>query len=560
MSTTTAPRLSAGEASSALSSAQSNAFTGTLDLVRFILHRDRIRFPAWIFGIMMLVVYVANAIGFILDDATLQSFAIMASNPIMGLIGGPGYGFENISVPIIIVGVYGLYMMLATALMSITTISRHTRIEEQTGRGELVRANVVGRHAQLTATLIVVTAMNILASCAVAGAFYFSGARPDSFAPVLLFSASVGAVGLVFGGVAAITAQLSPYSRTGSGIAGIVLAMAFVLRGLGDMSAVQHGNLTWMSWLSPLGWSQQTAPLVFDRWWPLLYSLGLTAVLIAIAYRLLDRRDLGSGIFSERFGSARAPRWLGNALALAYRLQRPSLVGWSVSLFLLGIILGAFSQPMLEAMDDLPPEIAQLMGGSGSVLDGYLGFMALYFGIMVAVYAILSIQYLKAEEQGTRAEPILAAAVGRGQWLGAWTAVSACGSLVLMALAGAGTAIGAAITGVGDWQLYGETVLGHTIQVAPVWLLLGLAVALYGSLPRAVGAAWALFGYGAFMSLFGQMLQLGSPWQDFSPFSHVGEYPGTEISWGSFAVLAALSAGLVAVGVVGFRRRDLITA
>ncbi len=556
MSTTTAPRLRAA----GTTPAQSNAFTGTMDLLRFILHRDRIRFPAWVLGITMLVVYVSNAIGFILDDTTMQSFAIMASNPIMGLIGGPGYGFEHISVPLIIVGIYGLYIMLATALMSITTISRHTRIEEQTGRAELIRANVVGRHAQLTATLIVVAAMNILTSFAVAGAFYFSEARPDSLGPVLLFSTSVGAAGLVFGGVAAITAQLSPYSRTGSGIAGIVLAIAFVIRGLGDMSAIQHGNLTWLSWLSPLGWSQQTAPLVLNRWWPLVYSLVLTAVLVSFAYQLLDRRDLGSGIFSERLGSPRAPRWLGNPLALAYRLQRPSLIGWSVSLFLLGIVLGAFSQPMLEAMDDLPPEIAQLMGGSGGLLDGYLGFMGLYFGIMVAVYAILSIQYLKTEEQGTRTEPVLSAAVGRFQWLAAWTTVSAVGSLILMTLAGVGTAAGAAISGVGDWQLYGETALGHIIQVAPAWLLLGVAVALYGFLPRAVGAVWVLFGYGAFMSLFGQMLQLGSPWQDFSPFSHVGQYPGAEISWSSFAALAALSAAAFLVGALGFRRRDLITA
>lgn len=99
---------------------------------------------------------------------------------------------------------------------------------------------------------------------------------------------------------------------------------------------------------------------------------------------------------------------------------------------------------------------------------------------------------------------------------------------------------------------YGETVLGHIIQVAPAWLLLGVAVALYGFLPQAVGAVWVLFGYGAFMSLFGQMLQLGSPWQDFSPFSHVGQYPGAEISWSSFAALAALSAAAFLVGALGF--------
>ena len=59
-----------------------------MDLLRFILHRDRIRFPAWVLGITKLVVYVSNAIGFILDDTTMQSFAIMASYNMMGLSGG----------------------------------------------------------------------------------------------------------------------------------------------------------------------------------------------------------------------------------------------------------------------------------------------------------------------------------------------------------------------------------------------------------------------------------------------------------------------------------------
>ena len=193
-------------------------------------------------------------------------------------------------------------------------------------------------------------------------------------------------------------------------------------------------------------------------------------------------------------------------------------------------------------------------------MAGYLGFIGLYFGIMVAVYAILSVQYLRTEELSTRAETILAAAVSRTQWLTAWTVVSALGSLFLMVLAGVGSAAGAAITGVGDWELYGETVLGHIIQVAPVWLLLSFATALYGLLPRAMGAAWALFGYGTFMSLFGQIMQLGSPWQDLSPFSHVGQYPGAEISWASFATLTGLSVVFIVVGTVGFRRRDLITA
>lgn len=525
-----------------------------------MLHRDRVRFPAWVLGIALGMVYVANALHVVLDQESLQSFAIMASNPVMGLIGGPGFGFDDITLPKVIVGVYGLYFMLAAALMNILTISRHTRVEEQLGRAELVRANVVGRHASLTATLIIAAAMNLISSLLVAATFLGSTTHPDSIRAVLLFSLGIGAAGLVFAGVAAVTVQLSPYSRTASGFAGVVLALAFTMRGLGDMSAVQKGNLTWLSWLSPLGWSQQTAPFATNRWWPLLLSLVATAALVFLAYMLLDRRDLGAGILAERLGRPRAPTWFRNTLALTYRLQRTTILGWAIALFVAGVIFGAFAQPMQEAMDDLPPEIARLMGGSDGVVEGYLGFMGLYFGIMVAVFAILSIQAIRAEELESRAEPVLAAAVSRAWWLGSWALVSALGALFLLALAGIGTALGAAVVGASDWTTFGRTILGHVIQVAPVWLLIGSAAVLYGLQPRGLGAVWALFGYGAFMSLFGQLLQLGPTWQNLSPFSHVGQYPGTAISWEAVAVLTALAGAFLIIGIMGFRRRDLVTA
>jgi ABC-2 type transport system permease protein len=49
--------------------------------------------------------------------------------------------------------------MIGAGLMSIMTV-RSTPVCRQTGRAELVRANVVGRHAQLAAALILVALMN----------------------------------------------------------------------------------------------------------------------------------------------------------------------------------------------------------------------------------------------------------------------------------------------------------------------------------------------------------------------------------------------------------------
>ncbi|GAA1200431.1 ABC transporter permease [Prauserella alba] len=557
---TTATERPGGAAPPESTSHQRGALTGTGTLLRFMVRRDRVRLPAWVLGLTVLWAYFANAIGAVMDAESLAGMATMAANPVMALIGGPGYGFDDITVARLVAGFYALYLMLGAAFMSITTVSRHTRVEEQTGRAELVRANVLGRHAQLTAALIMATVMNLLVAGLTGLVTLGSTIEPPPEAgPSLLMGAGIGAAGLAFAGVAAITTQLSAFSRAGSGIAGAVLGAAFVVRGIGDMSTTQNGGLGWLSWLSPLGWSQQTAPFTLDRWWPLLLSVALAVAGAAVGYALQTRRDLAAGVLPDRLGSARAATWLRSTLALAYRLQRPSLVGWSMAMVLAGVTFGAFAQPMQEGAADMPEEIVTVMGGAEGILEGYLGFMGIYFALIVAVYVVLSVQSLRGEEQGVRAEPVLATAVSRSSWLGSWTAVTAAGALWLLLLAGLGQGVGA-VLGTGDWGLFGPVVLGNAVHVAAAWLFLGLAVALYGLAPRLLGLVWIVFVYGTVLSLFGEMLEFDRAVLDTSPFQHVGQHPADEISWGAVGILTAVGALLVGAGAAGFRRRDLVTA
>jgi ABC-2 type transport system permease protein len=108
-----------------------------------------------------------------------------------------------------------------------------------------------------------------------------------------------GAVGLAFAGIASITAQLSRSTRAAVGMAGTVLGAAFVLRGLGDMAAVQGSGSFWLSWFSPLGWSQQTAPFVFNRWWPLLLTLAFACGAALLGYLGLLAGGLAYGSFTQ---------------------------------------------------------------------------------------------------------------------------------------------------------------------------------------------------------------------------------------------------------------------
>lgn len=541
------------------SDSRGGSLTGTLGLLRFMLRRDRIRFPAWVLGLTVMLAYFANALGLILDQEALESFAVLAANPVMALIGGPGYGFDEITTARFLVGLYGAYVMIGAALMSIMTISRHTRVEEQTGRAELVRANVVGRHAQLAAVLLLVTLMNLLMAGVMTLAFHLSPADPGSLGSSLLFACSIAAVGLVFAGVAAVTAQLSPFSRAASGITGAVLAVSFIVRGLGDMSAVQGGDLDWLSWLSPFGWSQQTAPLTLDRWWPLAISLATMLVLIATGFALQSRRDLAAGVLPDRLGPAVAPGWLKSSLSLAFRLQRMGLAWWSSALLLAGITFGAFVQPMAENAEGMPEEILAVFGGAEGMIDGYLGFMGIYYAIMIAVFAILSIQTLRGEEQGVRTEPVLATAVSRTGWLLSWVTVTGLGALWLFILAGLGNGLGAAVS-TGDWDLLGPVMLGQIAHAPTVWALLGLAVALYGLAPRLIGLTWAVFVYGAALSMFGDMLELDDAVLATSVFRHIGQHPAEDIAWSAVGLLTLIAAVLVAASAARFRRRDLITA
>ncbi|MEV0155989.1 ABC transporter permease [Micromonospora sp. NPDC050686] len=548
MATTTVRR----PAAAALSPASAVAGTGTL--LRFMLRRDRIRFPAWTLGLALLMTYFATALDTIVKSPEdLEGLTAFSGSPAGALFGGPGFGFDQLTIERFLAGQYGLYVAIGAGLMGLLTVVRHTRAEERSGRAELIRANVVGRHAQLTATLVLTAAMAVLVGLLVAATM---ASRGFDAGGSLLFGASIGATGLAFAGAAAATVQLSEYPRAASGLAGAALGAAFVLRGLGDMAAVQGSGPSWLSWLSPIGWSQQTAPYVHNRWWPLAISLGFAVAVGAVGYALSTRRDFGAGLVRPRPGSPRAAGWLASPLALALRLHRASLIGWSAALLVAGLAYGSFTQPLLDGFADAPEDLVAVMGGSENLLDGYLGTMGLTMALVVGVYAVLAVQSVRAEETDGRAEPVLATAVSRTVWLASHVAVAAVGALWLLLVAGLGMGAGAAIS-TGDAGLIGELLLGHLAHAPAVWLVLTAAALLYAAAPRALPVIWVLLGWGLIAGYFAPILDIPDAALRLSPFAHIGEYPLEDISLVAVAVLTVLSAAVFQAAVAVFRRRDL---
>ncbi|WP_420113396.1 ABC transporter permease [Pseudactinotalea sp.] len=529
-----------------------SALTGTGTLLWFMLRRDRIRFWAWSLGIPAFMGYFVVALQQVYaTPEDVQAVAPLFQGPMGALFGGPGYGMDDPGLEHLLAGLYGVYIILGAALMSLLTVVRHTRAEEHSGRSELVRASVVGRHAQLTAALILTAAMNVVVVVLI-GAL-MSGQGFDA-AGSWLFAVSAGAVGMSFAGVAATTAQLTEYPRAASSAAGAVLGTSFALRALGDMTS-EHGNV--LSWLSPIGWAQQTAPYTLNRWWPLAISAAFAAGTMALGYVLSTRRDLAAGLVPPRPGPARAEPWLGSPLALAWRLQRAQVIGWSIALAVFGAAYGAFTGPALDIFDDAPAELVAVMGGGEEIANGFLNVLALTFGLTIAVFVVLAVQGFRGEELSGRAEPVLATAVSRQRWLGCQLMVTALAALWLLVIAALATGVAAAVS-VGDAGTAGDVLLAGVVFAAPVWLVLALAALLYATVPRALPAIWLLVVYGLIAGFFGPLMDLPDAAGWLSPFEHIGSYPVDPVSWVGTLVLTLAATAATAVALVAFRQRDIL--
>lgn len=527
------------------------AFAGTGTLVRFMLRRDRIKLPAWVGGLGIFVLYISAALPQLApQEADLESSVGLLGQPVGRMLAGPAYGLDVPTYERFFAAGYGLYFGIIAALMNIMLVVRHTRVEEQTGRAELVRANVTGRHSALTATLIVAGITNVLAVAAVAGLAVASGYET---AGSVLFAAGVGAVGLAFAGISAVTVQLSEYSRAAAGMAGAVLGAAFLARAGGDMPQV--GGTT-LSWLSPLAWSQQTAPFVLDRWWPLVLPLALFVVTAAVGYLLVSRRDLGASLIAVRPGRAEARPALGTPLGLAVRLQRGGMIGWGVAVVLAGMVNGAFAQAMLDAADGLPAAMTEMFGAE-DMLNGYLAFIAVFVGYLAAAYAVSAVQSLHADEQRGRASAVLATPTSRWAWAGAHLLVIALGIVGIMALAGIGTGLVAAgVTG--DGALVWDVTAAHLNLAPGPLVVLGVAALLYGAAPRLMApVAWTLVGLMVLVGNFGSLLDLPEAVVNLSPLSHPAQLPTEAFAATPVVFLLAIAATGIVLGLIGFRRRQL---
>lgn len=523
---------------------------GTRTLIRFILRRDRVRIPVWIAAVTIALLGTAQSYADTYPtQADLDKRAELAANPVFIAFNGPGHGLDNYTFGAMVAHEALYIAVILVALMSVFLTVRHTRAEEESGRAELVRATVVGRHASTAATLTVVATANVAVGLLTVAAL--SSMDDLEATGSLMFAASMIAGGLVFTAVAMVAAQLTEYARGAVGIGVAVLGVTYVLRAVGDVSE------TGLSWLSPFAWSLETRAFVDERWWPLVLSLALAFGLAAAAMVLSTRRDVGTGLVPPRPGAASASDRLVRPYGVALRLQGGSLVAWAAGLLLLGAAFGALLSEIegFAADNEQVQDVIAAAEGT-TLLESFLGTITLMLALLATGCAIQSILRLRGEEVAGRAEPLLATSLPRTRWLRGYLGVAMAGSALVLLAGSTGLGLAGAINQ-GDASLLFEVLAAGLAYLPAIWVVIGIVLALFGWAARVVMAGWLVLLYGAVVFLLADALDLPGWARDLSPLHHVPDLPGADFRVGPVLVLVALAGALIAAGVVGFRRRDL---
>lgn len=539
------------------------AWTGTWRLARLALRRDRIMLPVWILGITLLtwagVQGIASAYA---SDAERTAGAVFAAaNSATRIFDGPASGTDIGSMAMVeMMGKLAIFV----ALMSGQAMIRHTRREEETGRAELVGASVVGRHARLTAALSVAVGASVVLGACVAAVV---AANDLPWEGSFLAGATIAGVGVCFAGVAAVAAQVSTTQRGSNAITGAVLGIAFLLRATGDAlgTTADDGSRVvsaWPSWLSPIGWAQQVRAFDQDNWGVIALFGALALALVAVAYTLTGRRDLGAGMIRERSGPARAPAALLSPFGLALRLQRSPLIAWGAALVVTGVTFGSVGNSMTELANDNPQfaDFLLRIAPGATITELYFALVFGFIAVGASGYTIQAVLRMRTEEGSGRLEPVLSTAVSRGRWLASHGGIAAMGTLVLLVVGGAAAAVSNGVVS-GDFGSSGSVMQAALVQVPAVLALGAFVFALFGLAPRWAGAvSWAALAGSFVVGQFGDLLELPQAVLNLSPFTHVPAVPAEALNVFPVAALLAVAVALVGTGVAGFRRRDLAIA
>jgi len=559
-------------------------FENTMQLTRFMLRRERISSTVWIAMLVLIIVGLVPGMYMALDATARNEMLGVLANPAMVAMAGPAYAEIHGTFGAFYTNLLYIFTALTVGIMNIFLVVRHTRADEEKGRYEVLRSLPMGRLASINAAMI--TAVIVNAALAVfMGIFMFLGGFIGdtymSFGGSVLWGVGLGVTGLVFAALTALFCQLSAITRSVMAYSFVALIFLYLLRAPGDMNP----DMEWLALISPLGLIMRTQVYGYNNWWPIWIMLTTAAVITVIAYRLNATRDIDQGLIPARPGKAYGGWLLGSATGLTFRLQRFLVIMLVVGMLLLGASYGSvlgeiesfvasneFYQQLILApagidisiLEGMPVEEAiglmnQLLSAAGfTVAEMFAGFITGTMALMGLAALVVFTLKAKSEEKDIRAELVLAGSVSRTTYMLGFVVVAFVSAALLQAGMGLGLygMASTALANPADMSL-GFVMRSSLVYVPALWIFIGLTVLLIGLWPKGTGIVWGYFAYSFFMDLIGSF-EIFPSWMAYTtPFGFVPQLPMDEVNMLTMLLMSLVAAGLTALGVFFYNRRDI---
>jgi ABC-2 type transport system permease protein len=460
-------------------------------------------------------------------------------------------GFIDWRVAGVVAIVGGIWGILAATKMF--------RGEETSGRWELflsgqttARGAALNALAGLGAGLLALFAAIALITFAVGQMHDVGFSLYDS----ILFAAVLSAPAAMFMAIGAFTSQLMPIRARAGTLAALVFGVAFSLHAIASVAHSVH----WLIYLSPLGWIELARPLADPAPLWFIPMLGVVVIFSTLAVYFAGKRDLYASTFADKDSAKPHTRLLNSPLLAALRLTRAATLGWVGGIALTAFMYGSLTKTVAQAFDT--PGIFKKAGGqfihqlqlSGAKI--YIGFIFLLLMLLILAYVAGAVGKMREDESEGYLDNLLVRAVNRWQWFGGRVLIITCAIVAAGLFAAFGMWAGQAVVHMGlsahDFLLAGINAM------APATLLLGIALFVFGFLPRwTTLAAYGVIALSFLVQMVGSAVHLNHWILDLSILQHIALAPAVAPNWHVVAWYVGIGAALILIAGWRFNHRDL---
>lgn len=516
--------------------------------LQFIGRRERIVSSIWLLSIVLSVALFATLYPPLIPTHTEKvALALSMQNPAMVAMMGPVYGVENLSQASVMAQQTLIWFLIAVALMNIFLINRHSRIDEEQGSQELLRALPINKREFTLSVLLFALGLNLAIGVLSACALNIVNIEGTTLLGSLLFGLAITWVGFFFASLTLLLAQLFHTGTAVNTAALTLLALSYIVRAIGDV-----GNST-LSYFSPLGLALSTHLFYANHLTPLVLLALQSLIMGIIALCLGVKRDYGSGLLPQRKRETTASKSVTSVGRLAWRLSYQSLIAWAVGIFLLALSYGSVITELATFVEnnELMRKIIET-GGSSTLLDGYIALIYALMTPLCSVPMILISLRIYGEERRGRVELLFTKPIRRLSLYRKFLLITFVEGIVMLLL----LAIGLYVPATSLLSLSKLILIGFSYLPA-MWFITSVGVALVGLIPRLSSFVWLYIGSTFLIMYMGEITNLPKWISYLSPFSAVAKLPVEKFTIAPLIYLSFGSFLFITVGFYGYRKRDI---